>query len=165
MARLELVAATKEARAPRVRTSAKTVRPHVAPIPAPVAANEDQQKDHFITRNGLTYAGSHLIIDLWEAEGLGDRDRIEQALIDAVKEAGATLLHIHLHTFTDGGGISGVAVLAESHISVHTWPEKGYAAFDVFMCGDAQPRKAMDVFKRAFNPGRIVVGDHKRGVL
>jgi len=165
MARLELVAATKEARAPRVRTSAKTVRPHVAPIPAPVAANEDQQKDHFITRNGLTYAGSHLIIDLWEAEGLGDRDRIEQALIDAVKEAGATLLHIHLHTFTDGGGISGVAVLAESHISVHTWPEKGYAAFDVFMCGDAQPRKAMDVFKRAFNPGRIVVGEHKRGVL
>jgi len=164
MARLELVAATKEARAPRVRTSAKTVRPHVAPV-VPVADNDDQQKDHFITRNGLTYAGSHLIIDLWEAEGLGDRDRIEQALIDAVKEAGATLLHIHLHTFTDGGGISGVAVLAESHISVHTWPEKGYAAFDVFMCGDAEPRKAMGVFKRAFNPGRIVIGEHKRGVL
>jgi len=164
MARLELVAATKEARAPRVRTSAKTVRPHVAPV-VPVADNDDQQKDHFITRNGLTYAGSHLIIDLWEAEGLADRDRIEQALIDAVKEAGATLLHIHLHTFTDGGGISGVAVLAESHISVHTWPEKGYAAFDVFMCGDAEPRKAMGVFKRAFNPGRIVVGEHKRGVL
>jgi len=162
MARLELVAATKEARAPRVRTSAKTVR---AVVPPPPAMNDDQQKDHFITRNGLTYAGSHLIIDLWEAEGLGDRDRIEQALIDAVKEAGATLLHIHLHTFTDGGGISGVAVLAESHISVHTWPEKGYAAFDVFMCGDADPRKAMSVFKRAFNPGRIVVGEHKRGVL
>jgi S-adenosylmethionine decarboxylase len=164
MARLELVAATKEARAPRVRTSAKTVRPHVAPVEAPVAANEDQQKDHFITRNGLTFAGSHLIIDLWEADGLGDRDLIEQALIDAVKEAGATLLHIHLHTFTDGGGISGVAVLAESHISVHTWPEKGYAAFDVFMCGDAEPDKALEVFKRAFNPGRIVVGKHKRGV-
>ena len=164
MARLELVAATKEARAPRPRTSAKTVRPHVAPV-VPVADNDDQQKDHFITRNGLTYAGSHLIIDLWEAEGLGDRDRIEQALIDAVKASGATLLHIHLHTFTDGGGISGVAVLAESHISVHTWPEKGYAAFDVFMCGDAEPRKALGVFKAAFNPGRIVIGEHKRGVL
>ncbi len=106
-----------------------------------------------------------MIIDLWDAEGLNDRDRIEQALIDAVHEAGATLLHIHLHTFSDGGGISGVAVLAESHISVHTWPEKGYAAFDVFMCGDAEPRKAMNVFKRAFNPGRIVVAEHKRGVL
>ena len=67
--------------------------------------------------------------------------------------------------FEEGGGISGVAVLAESHISVHTWPEKGYAAFDVFMCGDAQPRKALDVFKSAFNPGRIVVGEHKRGVV
>jgi S-adenosylmethionine decarboxylase len=158
MARLELVAATKEARAPRVRTSAKTV-------PAVVVQANDDQKDHFITRNGLTYAGSHLIIDLWEAEGLNDRDRIETALIDAVKAAGATLLHIHLHTFTDGGGISGVAVLAESHISVHTWPEKGYAAFDVFMCGDAEPRKALGVFKAAFNPGRIVIGEHKRGVL
>ena len=135
MARLELVAATKEARAPRVRTSARTVREVVA---SPV---NDDRKDHFTTRNGLTYAGSHLIIDLWEAEGLSDRDRIETALIDAVKAAGATLLHIHLHTFSEGGGISGVAVLAESHISVHTWPEKGYAAFDVFMCGDSKPRK------------------------
>jgi S-adenosylmethionine decarboxylase len=160
MARLQLVAATKEAKAPRVRTSARPV----SQMPVVVQAN-DEYKDHFITRNGLTYAGSHLIIDLWEAEGLDDRDRVEQALIDAVKAAGATLLHIHLHTFTDGGGISGVAVLAESHISVHTWPEKGYAAFDVFMCGDAEPRKALGVFKEAFNPGRIVIGEHKRGVL
>src|ERR1700735_1800638 len=158
MARLQLVTANKEARAPRVRTSAK-------PVASIVPQQGEEFKDHFITRNGLTYAGSHLIIDLWEAEGLNDRDRIETALIDAVHAAGATLLHIHLHTFSEGGGISGVAVLAESHISVHTWPEKGYAAFDVFMCGDAEPRKALDVFKRAFNPGRIVVGEHKRGVV
>ena len=158
MARLQLVTANKEARAPRVRTSAK-------PVAAIVPQQGEELKDHFITRNGLTYAGSHLIIDLWEAEGLDDRDRIETALIDAVNAAGATLLHIHLHTFTEGGGISGVAVLAESHISVHTWPERGYAAFDVFMCGDAEPRKALSVFKAAFNPGRIVIGEHKRGVL
>ena len=163
MARLNLVAANKEApnkemKAPRVRATAR-------PVPVIVPPSNDDQKDHFITKNGLSYAGSHLIIDLWEAEGLADRERIETALIDAVNAAGATLLHIHLHTFEEGGGISGVAVLAESHISVHTWPEKGYAAFDVFMCGDAQPRKALDVFKRAFNPGRIVVGEHKRGVV
>ena len=156
MARLNLVAANKEARAPRVRATAR---------PVPVIVSNDDQKDHFINKNGLSYAGSHLIVDLWEAEGLNERERIEGALIDAVTAAGATLLHIHLHTFEEGGGISGVAVLAESHISVHTWPEKGYAAFDVFMCGDAQPRKALDVFKRAFNPGRIVVGEHKRGVV
>ena len=158
MARLNLVAANKEARAPRVRATER-------PVPVIVPVSNDDQKDHFINKNGLSYAGSHLIIDLWEAVGLADRERIETSLIDAVTAAGATLLHIHLHTFEEGGGISGVAVLAESHISVHTWPEKGYAAFDVFMCGDAQPRKALDVFKSAFNPGRIVVGEHKRGVV
>ncbi len=158
MARLELVAAAKEARTPRVRTSAKAVNVAVQTV-------SDEHKDHFITRNGLTYAGSHLIIDLWDAEGLDDCNRIEQALIGAVDASGATLLHIHLHKFTEGGGISGVAVLAESHISVHTWPERGYAAFDVFMCGDAEPRKALSVLKAAFNPGRIVIGEHKRGVL
>ena len=123
------------------------------------------QEDHFITRDGLTFAGSHLIVDLWEAEGLDDKDRIEQAMRDAVVAAGATLLHIHLHTFTPTGGISGVAVLAESHISVHTWPERGYAAFDVFMCGSAEPRKAVAVLEQAFAPKRVVVGNHKRGVL
>ncbi|HVX90550.1 MAG TPA: adenosylmethionine decarboxylase [Candidatus Paceibacterota bacterium] len=158
MAKLALVAATKEAKTPRVRASAKPVP--FAPVP-----QAREHKDHFITRNGLVYAGSHLIIDLWEAEHINDRKHIKQALIDAVKEAGATLLHIHLHTFNDGGGVSGVAVLAESHISVHTWPEKGYAAFDVFMCGDAEPRKALEVFKRAFKPRRVVVGEHKRGVV
>jgi S-adenosylmethionine decarboxylase len=163
MARLNLVAANKEApnkdiKPPRVRATAR-------PVPVIVPPSNDDQKDHFITKNGLSYAGSHLIIDLWEAKGLDERERIENALIDAVQASGATLLHIHLHKFEDGGGISGVAVLAESHISVHTWPEKGYAAFDVFMCGDAQPRKALDVFKKAFEPGRIVVGEHKRGVL
>ena len=158
MARLELVAAINEAQELDAHASARTV-------PVPIPPGDEDRKDHFITRNGLTYAGSHLIIDLWDAEGLDDRDRIEQAMIDAVKAAGSTLLHIHLHKFSDGGGISGVAVLAESHISVHTWPERKYAAFDVFMCGDAEPRKALAVFKAAFQPGRMVIGEHKRGVL
>lgn len=158
MARLNLVTANKEARAPRVRATAR-------PVPVIVPPSNDDHKDHFITKNGLSYAGSHVIIDLWEAKGLDDRERIETALIDAVRAAGATLLHIHLHKFEDGGGISGVAVLAESHISVHTWPEKRFAAFDVFMCGNAEPRKALEVFKKAFEPGRVVVGEHKRGVI
>jgi S-adenosylmethionine decarboxylase len=163
MARLELVAAINEAKAPRARASARTVP---VPIPPGDVDREDHEvrKDHFITRNGLTYAGTHLIIDLWDAEHLDDRDRIETALIDAIRAAGATLLHIHLHEFT-GGGISGVAVLAESHISVHTWPEKKYAAFDVFMCGDSEPKKALQVLKDAFHPARLVIGEHKRGVL
>ena len=159
MARLGLgVAAINEARAQRPRASARTV-------PVPIPPGDVDRKDHFITKNGLTYAGSHLIIDFWDAENLDDQSRIEQALVDAVHAAGATLLHIHLHRFTEGGGISGVAVLAESHISVHTWPERGYAAFDIFMCGGAEPRRALAVLEKAFNPGRIVIGEHKRGVL
>ena len=158
MARLELVAAINGAGPSKARAPAKTV-------PVPIPPGDEDRKDHFITRNGLTYAGSHLIIDLWEAEGLDDRGRIEQALVDSVHAAGATLLHIHLHTFNEGGGSSGVAVLSESHISVHTWPERRYAAFDVFMCGEAEPRKALTVLKAAFNPGRIVIGEHNRGML
>ena len=73
------------------------------------------------------------------------------------------MLHIHLHHFQPNGGISGVAVLAESHISVHTWPERGYAAFDVFTCGDSMPEKAVDVLKAAFNPDEVNVSTHLRG--
>jgi S-adenosylmethionine decarboxylase len=111
------------------------------------------------TKTDWCFAGSHLIIDLWEAEGLDDKDRIEQAMIDAVEAAGATLLHIHLHTFTPSGGVSGVAVLAESHISVHTWPERGYAAFDISCAATAEPRKAFSVLKQAFAPKRVVPCD------
>jgi S-adenosylmethionine decarboxylase len=140
-------------------------RAQAQPAAKPAAVQVPGDADHFITREGVTFAGHHLIIDLWEAEGLNDHARIEKAMRDAVEAAGATLLHIHLHTFEPNGGISGVAVLAESHISVHTWPEKGYAAFDVFMCGNAEPKKALKVLEQAFAPKRTVVGVHKRGVL
>ncbi len=124
-----------------------------------------QSADHFIERNGIVFAGTHLILDLWGARHLDDLKRIDLALRDSVKVAGATLLHIHLHHFTPNGGVSGVAVLAESHISVHTWPERNYAAFDIFMCGDAQPEKAILVLKNAFHPSRMAISEHLRGVV
>jgi S-adenosylmethionine decarboxylase len=123
----------------------------------------DTRKDYFIQRNGVRCAGSHLIVDLWGAHRIDDLGYIEETLRECVRAAGATLLHIHLHHFTPNNGVSGVAVLAESHISVHTWPESGFAAFDVFMCGDADPHKAVDVLKRAFDPMRTDVGEHLRG--
>jgi S-adenosylmethionine decarboxylase len=157
MARLKLgVAAINGAKASERRAPARTV-----PVPVPV--QNGVANDHFITQDGVTYAGNHLIIDLWEAEGLDDKARIEQAMKNAVKAAGATLLHIYLHVFEPGGGISGVAVLAESHISVHTWPERGYAAFDVFMCGTADTRKARDVLAAAFGSAQMVSAAFKRG--
>jgi len=72
-------------------------------------------------------------------------------------------IHIHSHQFSESGGISGVAVLAESHISVHTWPERNYAAFDVFMCGSATPLNAPDILDKAFKPSELKVKEILRG--
>lgn len=125
--------------------------------------DRDQSLDHFVSRDGEIFAGTHLIIDLWDATNLDSLERIEEAMRACVDECNATLLHIHLHHFTPNGGISGVAVLAESHISVHTWPEKNYAAFDVFMCGDSNPHRAVEILSRHFRPGRSEVIEERRG--
>ena len=121
--------------------------------------------DHFVERDGMRFAGTHLIVDLWHAAHLDNLQHVEQALRDATERAGATLLNIDLHHFTPNGGISGVAVLAESHISIHTWPELSYAAVDVFMCGYAQPHRAIEVLRGAFLPGMVTIAEHKRGVI
>ncbi len=121
------------------------------------------RKDYFIERDGKVFAGTHLIIDIVDGERLNDLEYIEQTLTDCVEAAGATLLHLHLHHFTPNDGVSGVAVLAESHISIHTWPECGYAALDVFMCGGAQPHAAIDVLRDAFKPRDIKVRELLRG--
>ncbi len=124
----------------------------------------ETKKDHFITKNGIRCAGTHLIIDLYDAcrSRLDDVQHIERALLECVEKAGATLLHIHLHRF-EPNGISGVAVLAESHISIHSWPENEYAALDVFMCGDSEPERCVDVLREAFKPARIGVSEILRG--
>ena len=124
---------------------------------------KEEAKDHFIQRNGIEFAGTHLLLDLHGASHLDNIKHIEQAMRDIVTNCGATLLHIHLHHFSPSGGVSGVAVLAESHISVHTWPDSYYAALDVFMCGDAQQDNAVPVLKRAFYPRRIEVCEELRG--
>jgi len=117
----------------------------------------DDRKDYFIERDGVRFAGTHLLIDLFGAKRLDDLKHIRETLKRCVEAAGATLLHIHLHHFTPNGGVSGVAVLSESHISIHSWPEAGYAALDVFMCGDAKPHMTVDVLKTAFKADRVVV--------
>jgi len=121
--------------------------------------------DHFVEREGIRFAGTHLVIDLWQASGLNDIEVVRAALHEAAEAAGATLLNIDLHSFTPQGGITGVAVLAESHISVHTWPEHAYAAVDVFMCGDAEPHKAVEVLRHAFRPRMLTISEHRRGVM
>lgn len=110
----------------------------------------------------MRYSGVHLIIDLYGANRLNEIAFIENTMRQCVAKAGATLLHIHLHPF-EPNGVSGVAVLAESHISVHTWPEDNYAAFDVFMCGDTRPEVCADILKTAFQAERIEVTELLRG--
>jgi S-adenosylmethionine decarboxylase len=124
----------------------------------------EQLKDHFVEKEGLRYAGTHLLVDLWGAKHLDDADLIETALKECINACGATLLYLHLHCFSENGGISGVAVLAESHISIHTWPERAYAAIDIFMCGDAQPAKAIPILRRYFEPSSVQLGEQKRGL-
>ena len=121
--------------------------------------------DFFIEKDGFRYAGGHLLLDLWHAENLTDPRQIETALCDAARACGATVLHSHVHQFGEGGGVSGVVVLAESHVNIHTWPERGFAAVDVFMCGACDPLKAVPVLKAAFRAGRVELGEHRRGLL
>lgn len=111
--------------------------------------------DHFkVDPDGRAYAGDHLLVELWGAQRLADRRFVGDALERAARAAGATVLHSHFHHFGEGQGISGVTLLAESHISIHTWPERGYAAVDVFMCGDCDPRLTVPVLEAAFRPER-----------
>lgn len=120
--------------------------------------------DHFSDHDAGHYrAGTHLIIEVKGATGLDDKARIERAFRACVAATGSTLLHIHLHGFQPHG-VSGVAVLAESHITVHTWPELGYGAFDVFMCGKADPWRAVDVLARAFETSDVEVKEIARGL-
>ena len=79
--------------------------------------------------------------------------------------SGATLLKLDLHCFSPSGGITRAAVLAESHISIYTWPERAYAAIDAFMCGNADPHRAIEVLRHAFTPRMLTVSEHRRGVV
>lgn len=123
------------------------------------------EKDYFVHRNGVRFAGVHLIVDLWGATRLDDPDHIDAVLREGALAAGATILHGHFHHFSPNGGVSGVLVLAESHISIHTWPERDYAAIDIFMCGECDPYTAIPALKKGFQPERVQLAEHKRGLI
>jgi len=128
-----------------------------------LATNEEARKDYFVERDGMKFAGMHLLADLWGARHLDDPALINAALREAARAAGATILHSHFHHFTPNGGVSGVVVLAESHISIHTWPERDFAAVDIFMCGACDPYRSIPVLRRAFAPARLELDEQRRG--
>lgn len=111
-------------------------------------------------------AGTHLLADFYGIDGgtLTDVARMDALLRTGAEAAGARILHSHFHHFGEGMGVTGVLLLAESHISIHTWPEFGFAAADIFMCGEAQPQLALQVIENALQPESRVVRTIARGV-
>jgi len=114
----------------------------------------------------MTATGKHWLVEFYGARSLGDVAAIRRALRQAVKVSGVTLLKIQLHHFGPGRGVTGVALLAESHISIHTWPERKYAAVDIFMCGArSNPKAALAILSEFFEPREVRVRRFRRSAL
>ncbi len=95
--------------------------------------------------------GKHYLIDLRDCdpEIIKSVDPTREIVLRSAKECGATILDDYFHQFQPMG-VSGVVLIAESHISVHTWPENGFAAADIFTCGEMKPQVAIDIMREGF---------------
>lgn len=111
--------------------------------------------------------GRHLLLELKDCnrEVLNDLDFIQDVLPAAAREAGAEVLGKSFHQFSPQG-VSGVVVIAESHLSIHTWPEFGYAAVDIFTCGNSvQPERAAQILIRELGAKSHCILEIQRGIL
>lgn len=109
--------------------------------------------------------GRHVLIELWQCNAqINDADSVRKAIVEAVDAIGATILNLHVHAFSPQG-VTGLAMLSESHFSIHTWPERGYLAADVFTCQTrTNSDDAISVLRRIFQPGHVEVRELARGV-
>ncbi|HXW68052.1 MAG TPA: adenosylmethionine decarboxylase [Dissulfurispiraceae bacterium] len=111
--------------------------------------------------------GTHLLVELRDCdpEILKDLRKVKSALVSAAKEAKATIIDVSFHEFNPFG-ISGMVVIAESHLSIHTWPEYAYAAVDIFTCGDIiRPEVAANYLISRFESKNPSIVELKRGIL
>jgi S-adenosylmethionine decarboxylase len=111
--------------------------------------------------------GDHYLVDLYncDAELIGAAKPTEEALLSAAKRCGSTIIEYHFHQFSPHG-VSGVILIAESHFSVHTWPEDGFVAVDIFTSGQVmKPEVAIRILEEAFSAGRVDVMKVTRGSL
>jgi len=115
----------------------------------------------------LNALGKHLLLELNDCDKsiLNDIDSLREILLSAADECGATVLGNSFHHFQPQG-VSGVVIIAESHISIHTWPEYGFAAADIFTCGTTvKPEKAADVIVERLKPKTHSVVQVLRGTV
>jgi len=111
--------------------------------------------------------GRHLIVEMWGVDPalLDDEERLREMLLKAAEAAGGRIIGVLFHKFNPQG-VTGVVAIAESHISIHTWPEHGYAAIDIFTCGShVDPWKAFEYSMRELRPRSVNVFEIKRGVM
>ncbi|MBU4269654.1 adenosylmethionine decarboxylase [Candidatus Dependentiae bacterium] len=105
--------------------------------------------------NKNNYLGKHLLVEFWECNVPDDSAFWEKMLWNAAKAANSTPLKVAIQKF-EPHGITGMIILAESHISAHTWPEKKYIAIDIFTCGaHTNPQAAMEYLKKELSPKRV----------
>ncbi|OGL16570.1 MAG: S-adenosylmethionine decarboxylase proenzyme [Candidatus Rokubacteria bacterium RIFCSPLOWO2_12_FULL_69_21] len=111
--------------------------------------------------------GRHMLLELFDcdAQVINSLETVKGALVEAAKRAQATIVDVVFHEFNPFG-ISGVVVIAESHLSIHTWPEYRYAAVDIFSCGDVlKPDVAADYLVEQFGAERASIVELQRGVF
>jgi S-adenosylmethionine decarboxylase len=111
--------------------------------------------------------GRHIILEMWRCSGLSlnSMETAEQALRDMVAALDVNLLDLKVYPFSPVG-VTGIAIVSESHLVIHTWPEHGYAAVDIFTCGAPRdPQAAIDVLRQHFQPEHVQVMEINRGQL
>jgi len=111
--------------------------------------------------------GKHSLIEFYDCsnEKLNNPDFLKDILSKAAIEAGAEIVETVFHTFSPHG-VTGVIIIAESHLSIHTWPEYGYAAVDIFTCGDLiDNMKGLEIIKDALQCGHYSIVEMRRGIL
>ena len=111
--------------------------------------------------------GRHVLAEIYDcsAEILNDVKAVEQIMVRAALAAGADIREVVFHMFSPQG-VSGVVVISESHLAIHTWPEHRYAAVDVFTCGDTvDPWVSCNFIKREFSAQRMEAKEIERGIF
>ncbi len=111
--------------------------------------------------------GRHVLAEVYGCrfEALNDIQKVEDIMVNAALEAGAEIREVVFHKFSPQG-VSGVVVISESHLAIHTWPELGYAAVDVFTCGEkVNPWDACNFVAEAFGAGYVNAQEIKRGLM